>query len=147
MRVGRWIAPTALAALTLALAHGTASAVPAVPTGVTLDFGVFPAGEYCSFPVHIVARTSQSSRTPEVVTGPAVATVTNVASGRSRTYNISGPVIGNKDTGQTLLGQPIENSTHTFLIVVAGQPKFNPDGTLASLNGHVLHDICAELAG
>ena len=85
-------------------------------------------------------------RTDTNVTGPASVTVTNLSTNQSLTYNASGPVARTGFQGLNFLGQPASSGAGTFLIITSGHPTFNPDNTLASLNGRVLHDICAELA-
>ena len=148
MKIWRLATTLALAASALVLAPAAASAAPHVPNGAVEELDL-PAGLYCSFPIHVETVSAQAPR-PDlpstIVTGAYAITVTNADTSASATYNASGPAIGSKQVGLWLLGQPSTSSPNTFLIITAGQPTFNGDGTLASQHGHVLHDICAELA-
>src|SRR5829696_5013743 len=92
-----------LGAIALLLIVGSASAAPTVPKGepifgpdvplpVTIDEGLL-----CEdFAVTLDGVEGQAVRTtlPDgttILTGPAVLTITNADSGRSATFNISGP--------------------------------------------------------
>jgi hypothetical protein len=145
MRLGRWGTITVLTGLLVGLTQSTSSAIT-IPNGTNVDAGTYPADFFCPFPVHVEYRVAFKARTDTNTTGPASVTVTNLNTNQSLTYNASGPVTRAGFQGLNFLGQPASMSATTFLIITSGHPTFNPDGTLASLNGTVLHDICAELA-
>lgn len=136
------------AGLSVAAGQVAASAAPAVPKVVEEVDVTFPAGYACPFEMRIVGTSGQQERGPGNVTGPFALTVTNVETGTSATYNASGPLAQGKSVGTWLLFQPVDNESGAppFVYVTAGNPSFNADGTLASLRGTVLHDVCAELS-
>ena len=93
-----------------------------------------------------------------VVTGPAIATVTNLVTGKSITYNISGPGkiddLGDDDPntnhfflkGQNLISNVIPG-TDPFLITTSGNVSFIVNKPIDEpLRGHISHNVCAELA-
>jgi hypothetical protein len=145
MRLRRWGTITVLTGLLIGLTPSMSSAIK-IPNGTNVDAGSYPAGFLCPFPVHVEYLVTAMPRTDTNVTGPASVTVTNLSTNQSLTYNASGPVTRTGFQGLTFLGQPASSGAGAFLIIVSGHPTFNPDDTLASLNGTVLHDICAELA-
>ena len=136
-----------IAAPLLLLTALPSSAAPAIPHGTTYSI-TLAAGDPCPFAVRLDIRDGQRSLTTgtglTLIAGPLAVTATNLATGTRRTYNISGPLVGSARVGLWMLAQPKE-SGNPFLIVTAGQPSFHADGTLASLHGTVLHDVCAEL--
>jgi hypothetical protein len=90
-----------------------------------------------------------------VVTGPANAKVTNTDTGKSKTYNISGP--GKIDfatgrqflKGQNLISNLIDNDElDPFLWVTSGNVSFITGQPIDApgLRGHISHDVCEELA-
>jgi hypothetical protein len=145
MKLGRWGTITVLTGLLIVLTPSMSSAIT-IPNGTNVDAGSYPAGFFCPFPVHVEYLVAAKARTDTNITGPASVTVTNLRTNQSLTYNASGPVTRTGFEGLNFLGQPVTSSANTFLIITSGHPTFNPDDTLASLNGTVLHDICAELA-
>jgi hypothetical protein len=145
MKLGRWGTVTVLTGLLIGLAPSVSPAIT-IPNGTNVDAGTYPAGFFCPFPVHVEYVVAQIPRTETNITGPASVTVTNLSTNQSLTYNASGPATRTGFQGLTFLGQPASMSPNTFLIITSGHPTFNPDNTLASLNGTILHDICAELA-
>jgi hypothetical protein len=93
-----------LAAVTLVLSLvlvAPASADPPPRTPIPLpDPFVLPGGEFCNFDVRVTytninevftTRTNPDGSTTFRVTGSAFATVTNVSTGKSLQFNISGP--------------------------------------------------------
>jgi hypothetical protein len=148
----------AAAALLLTAAPGWAA--PKVPhaEGVVVDLG-----QPCDFPIEVVVKSEQSDLTPEnppravlpngleVVTGPGVATVTNTDSGKSATYNISGPFKYDPATNRVFVGgnnliSNVVAGTEPFLWLTAGKVSFVLGQPFdAPLRGHVIHDVCAEL--
>jgi hypothetical protein len=151
-----------LAALALLLLAEPSSAAPTVPNGdkFSIDLpGDLPA--VCDFRVRITVTTAQLQRAElpnglQVWSGAAVATVTNLDTTESVTYNISGPSKPNPATGQvTLYGQNLllgleglsGPGGRKFLWLTNGtvsltslQPVFEED-----LRGHIRFDVCAEL--
>jgi hypothetical protein len=130
---------------------------PAVPKGETFTF-TLDAGVVCSFGVKITATSQQMERATlpngiVIVTGAALVTITNQDSGASATYNISGPTRFDPSTGRlvltglNLLIGPAD-SGGPFLIVTSGRVSFivNQPLDMQQLRGHVMHDVCAELA-
>src|SRR3982750_4676226 len=80
-----------------------ASSAPRVPGGTYFAFDLPnpEVGAVCSFPVRLSGYSAQKERVTlpnglVVVTGPAVLTVTNLETGKSLTYNISGPSLLDK---------------------------------------------------
>jgi hypothetical protein len=153
---GRWtvfgVAGLAMTCVGVTGAH----AVPAVPGGQPFEFSA-PAGEFCDFAL-AAAGTSAASVRPAspggdlIATGPVALTVTNLETGASRSYNISGPTFVDTATGRltltgpALVGQPASNNAgSTFLVVTAGRWVFTPQNTIYSTSGTIAHDICAEL--
>ena len=148
-----------LCALALLLPAQPAWSAPKVPTGepFTLSFG---AGEVCDFAIVITGTSAQAARVtlPSgqiVITGPAVATVTNDVTGESATYNISGPFLFDEDTervtlrGTNLIIGPLGSSGDNtkFLIFTAGTASFILNHPIDEpLRGTVIQDVCAELA-
>ena len=117
----------------------------------------FPEGEFCSFAVLLefpVARVIATTFPPkpngdvvELQTGRVVARFTSLSTGRSITYNISGPVRSTLHAdGSVTLELPgpqgFFNSINRGRIVV----EFSPDGmgTIIEQTGHA-EDICAAL--
>src|SRR3954464_4926894 len=85
-----------LCSIALGLSSGLASAQPKVPKGETFEFLNAAAGEVCPFPVRVQITANQAVRTTlpngvQVITGPATATATNLTTGESANYNVSGP--------------------------------------------------------
>jgi hypothetical protein len=147
---------TALAVALLAiLAVPTAAlAAPAIPGAepIVLDF---PAGEFCSFPVQLTILDGQRLHEGQgtvLLTGPFTATVTNLASGASQTFNASGSTILEPRSGALVLagpaiiGQPASRGVgEPFLIYHRGRAVFTENNTLASITGETV-DICAALS-
>ncbi len=87
-----------------------------------------------------------------VITGAGIAKVTNLDTGKSITYNISGPAKLDKATGRlSLKGQSLifsgPNDPTPFLITTSGNVGFIINEPIDEpLRGHISHDVCAELA-
>jgi hypothetical protein len=153
----RRFALVAVTACLAALAPGQAAAAPQVPGGVTVVY-VDAAGEYCPFNMRTVLVSGAELRATtaaglDIYTGPVVATVTNIDTGVSRTYNVSGPTFFDPQsgelvlTGPALVGQPASRQVgDPFYVVTAGRVTFRQDNTIAGLHGTIAHDVCAELA-
>jgi hypothetical protein len=147
----------------LLLVGGPAEAAPAVPGGTPQPLDL---GQPCEFPIEILATANAAPRAvlPNglvVVTGPAIATVTNTDTGKSKTYNISGPGkiddLGDEDDttnhfflkGQNLISNLIDDENlDPFLITTSGNVSFFQGQPFdePGLRGHISHDVCAELA-
>src|SRR3954454_19038981 len=146
----RLLLPLGLLVATAVGALVVAHAAPTVPGGSTFTL-TFPAGEICSFPISLTvssnAKMYDSGQGVIVATGPTVATVTNLASTTSQTYNISGPELaGNVDVGPWLIFQPASrNVGPPFLILTHGRVTFTPINTIDRVRGNVT-DVCAALA-
>ena len=114
-------------------------------------------GQPCDFQilVEITANAKQRAELPNgvlVITGPGIATVTNRVTGKSITYNISGPGKFDPATnrlslkGQSLISQPPAVGA-PFLITTSGNVSFIVNQPIDQpLRGHISHDVCAELA-
>jgi len=146
------------AALVLMAAPG--SAAPAVPGGTPQELDLMqPCAENYGFQIEVVATLSPGTSEPRttlpngllIFTGSGSATVTNTTTGKSATYNISGPYEYDPNTNRVfihgtnlisnMIGEP-------FLWVTAGTTSFIFDQPFdQDLRGHVIHDVCAELAG
>jgi hypothetical protein len=138
----------------LLLVGGPAEAEPAVPGGTP---EVVDLGQPCDFQilVEVTANAKQRAELPNgelVITGPGIATVTNVETKKSITYNISGPGKFDPTTsrlslkGQSLISQPPEVGD-PFLITTSGNVSFIVNQPIDEpLRGHISHDVCAELA-
>lgn len=138
----------------LLLVGGPAEAEPTVPGGTP---EVVDLGQPCDFEilVQVTANAKQRAELPNgelVITGPGIATVTNVETGKSITYNISGPGKLDKATGRlSLTGQSLissgPNDPTPFLITTSGNVGFIIGQPIDEpLRGHISHDVCAELA-
>lgn len=135
---------------------GVAGAAPAVPKGETATQD-FPAGELCAFPVRVTTvygqTTHNTGQGDTLVTGPFTATVTNLTTGATETFNISGPSLFRTGpdvptvvTGPNLVLQPASrNVGPPFLIYTTGRVAFTPNFTIASRTGNVT-DVCAALS-
>jgi hypothetical protein len=147
-----------LCALALLLLALPAWSAPQVPTGE--DFTLtFDAGEVCDFAIEITGTSAQAARVTlpsgqMVITGPAVATVTN-ETGESVTFNISGPSLFDEETGRVtlrgtnlIIGPSGSSGGDTgFLIFTAGTVSFIMGQPIDEpLRGTVIQDVCAELA-
>jgi hypothetical protein len=150
-RLRRWrlSAGLALAAAAAVAAPAGAGAAPAVPGAEPVVVVPREAG-YCGFPVQIAVLDGTKVRVNNgsvLSTGPLVAIVTNLDTGVSRTYNISGPTF--KDgtlKGSALIGQTVDfGAPAPLLIVNHGQATFNSSGILTSLTGHQ-DNICSDLS-
>jgi hypothetical protein len=111
----------------------------------------FRAGTACDFAVSIVQTGEQQERVelPGVLifTGRSTVTVTNLETGASRTYNVSGPVQFDPDTQRvTLLGPSlvIEPERDGFLIQTRGQVTFVLNEPIEEQLG-TQRDVCADL--
>jgi hypothetical protein len=115
----------------------------------------YPAGEFCSFPVRFTFLDGQRLHEGQgtvILTGPFVATVTNLASGASQTFNASGPTLVEHRSGALVLAGPAiigESASmgvgEPFLIYQRGRAVFTQNNTLASSTGTTV-DICAALS-
>ncbi|TCO44906.1 hypothetical protein EV646_10978 [Kribbella antiqua] len=157
LRIMRSFALLAVAlASCLVAVQAAQAAPPVVPNGEPFEI-LSPAGEYCSFPLRISGESAAVVRpgSPNgdlIITGAVAVTVTNLATGESRSYNVSGPTFVDAQTGlqvfrgPALIGQPVSvNAEDTFLIITRGQWTFDPTTTAHSFRGRIAHDICAEL--
>jgi hypothetical protein len=152
----RLLGAAAVLASAAAMIPGVAGAAPAVPKGEPMTFD-FLAGELCAFPVEITIvngqKTHETGQGDILVTGPFTATVTNLTTGATQTYNISGPTffrdgpdVPTVSTGPQLILQPASrNVGPPFLIYTTGRVTWTPEFTIASLTGHVT-DVCAALS-
>ena len=152
----RFLGAAAVLASAAAIIPGVAGAAPAVPKAEPLTFE-FRAGELCPFPVQIVVldgtKIHNTGNGDTIVAGPISATVTNVTTGATRTYNASGPTffrsgadVPTVSTGPQLILQPASrNVGPPFLIYTTGRVTWTPNFTIASRTGHVT-DVCAELS-
>jgi hypothetical protein len=149
-----------LCALVLALMGVSANAAPnphsgRIPVETPPDFTVT---DVCPFPVaiHIVINKEFSKEHKNgmtIITGRLVATLTNTQTGKSVTYNISGPVQITQQNGletDVFLGRSLLFNPDIGMIVTSGRAvtTFNPATgvfTLVSLHGHA-EDVCAALA-
>ena len=137
--------------LTAAIGKPTRSPVP-------FESVEFPAGEFCSFPVLLefpehkyIAKAFPPDANGDVVeiqTGKAFARYTNLSTGTSITYNISGPtrIIFHPDGSLTIIApgpQLFFDSIHWGNIV----GEFSPDGelTLIKVTGRT-ENVCAALS-
>jgi hypothetical protein len=141
----------------LLLVGGPAEAVPAVPHGMTLNPFETPCPDFTV----LVEQTSNSlERTVlpngvSVIAGPGIAKVTNLETGKSITYNISGPGTFDPATnrlslkGLSLISNDpnVSGAQPPFLWVTSGNVGFIINQPIdQQLRGHILHDVCAELA-
>jgi hypothetical protein len=161
MRSHRFLAGSAgaLAAACMAACLATsAQAAPKVPQGSSFEFDLVvgsPLGSACPFPVHVSGTSAQKTHDTNgvvVATGPFVATFTNLDNGTSLTYNISGPTLADRvsgDTvyvGDTLILQP--SSLHpgdTFIKYIHGRVEMTAENTIGHVSGKVV-DVCAALS-
>jgi hypothetical protein len=111
----------------------------------------FRAGTACDFAVSIVQTGEQQERVelPGVLifTGRSTATVTNLETGASRTYNISGPVQFDPSTNEVTLFGPslvVEPERDGFLIYTHGQVTFVVNESIDEQLGNQ-RDVCADL--
>lgn len=161
MRLPRMSVAVATAVLGTFALVGTAHA--AEPVTIPLP-GTDTAGSagYCSFPVTVVYTSDQQLRPGPngLTTGHATATVTNDTTGKTLTYNVSGPgkVTNNPDGsfavvagGPNLLWTTVANSYPGVpqLAYSTGRVQFSVASsgktTSYSLNGSRT-DVCAALA-
>ena len=147
----RWrlSAALALAAAAAVAAPAGAGAAPAVPGAEPVVVVPSEAG-YCGFPVEIAVLDGTQVRVNNgrvLSTGPLVAIVTNLDTGVSRTYNISGPTF--KDgtlIGSALIGQTVAFGAEEALLVINhGRATFDSSGILTSITGHQ-DDVCDDLS-
>jgi hypothetical protein len=146
-----------ISGVALVLSAAAAIAAPTVPNGTTSTFLDAPAGEVCPFHVVVTITANSTIRAirpngVQVIAGPGVATATNEDTGRSATYNVSGPGTFDPATnrltlfGQGLIDQPSSVGS-PFLITTSGKVSFIVEQPIdQALRGHISHDICAELA-
>lgn len=118
----------------------------------------FAAGEFCSFPVllefpvaQVIAKTFPPKPNGDVVelqTGHVVARFTNLSTGTSITYNISGPVrFTFHADGSVTLHTPGPQGFFSSINWGLIQGEFSPDGvlTIIKVTGHT-EDVCAALS-
>jgi hypothetical protein len=154
-RNSRLFGAAAVLASVAVVMPGVAGAAPAVPKGETFTFD---PGDVCAFPVQITVvygqKTHDTGQGDTLVTGPFTATVTNLTTGATRTFNVSGPSLFRTGpdvptavTGPNLISQPASRMVGPpFLIYTTGRVTFtSPDFTIASRTGNVT-DVCAELS-
>jgi hypothetical protein len=142
---------------------GPAQAVP--PQAVPFSFDLpgtntEPLDGYCAFPVHIEGVSNQKTNPHGKATGFGSATVTNLTTGKTLKFNISGPgTITALDggytidgTGHWLLYTTVENSQPAGVLQLAYttghvQVTVDKDGqtTEYKLNGKST-DVCAALS-
>ena len=109
----------------------------------------FPAGEFCAFPVEgILLDGTKVHEEHGIVfsTGPISATITNLDTGASATYNASGATfVDGTLAGASLIGQPkSRNVGDPLLIIIRGRVTFTENNTIDTSTGKRI-DICAEL--
>lgn len=117
------------------------------------DADTFRAGTLCDFKVSIVQTGEQQERVtlPNgviIITGRSTGTVTNVDTGVSRTYNVSGPVQLDPSTQRVTLFGPslvLEPKRDGFLIHTRGQVTFVLNHPIEEQLG-TQRDVCADLA-
>lgn len=159
-RVLTMLAVLALCALALLVMATGASADPnpnsgRIPVETPPDITVT---DVCPFPVAIhVDINKEFSKEHKngvtIITGRLVATVTNTETGKSVTYNISGPVhITSQDGLETdvLLGRSLVFDPDIGMLVTSGRVVVvvnleTGEFTLVSRQGHA-EDVCATLA-
>lgn len=150
---------------------GTAYADPPLVPQPTIKLAASnPSGKgYCPFPVQIDQSSGQNTTTSTgpngetiyKITGNAIATVTNLKTGKQLTYHINGPgtVVVNPDGsfsgdagGANLLWTMVANSYPGVpqLAYTTGHVQFTVDAsgktTSYSLSGGSSTDVCAALA-
>jgi hypothetical protein len=104
----------------------------------------------CDFPVTIEATGEQLVRTTlpsgvMIITGRQVAKVTNVDTGESATYNVSGPVQFDPKTKRVTLFGPSLILGEGLLIQTKGQISFIENMPIEEQVG-TQRDVCADLA-
>jgi hypothetical protein len=82
------MAISVVAAAGVAMAMGVAQAAPQAGEPITTHLA---AKDYCGFPVTVVNTSNQELRGGGKFTGPGDVTVTNDQTGKTITYNVSGP--------------------------------------------------------
>lgn len=140
-----------------------AGAAPAVPKGTSFELLLQdPAdleegrlGAVCSFPVLLAGVDAQRTHTNGgvvLLTGPAVVTATNVATGKSLTFNISGPRLEDPRTGnlvfvgQTLILQPTGfEPADPFLRFFTGRVEQTSGNRIDNVSGRTT-DVCQALS-
>lgn len=150
------VALTAAAAVTGLAAP--AGAAPAVPKGAEFELLLSPAGELgsvCPFPVLLTgvdAQRAHENGGVVLLTGPAVVTATNLETGKSMTFNISGPRLVDPRTGnivfvgQTLILQPTAfEPDDPFLLFVKGRVEQTSNNRIDNISGRTV-DVCEALA-
>jgi hypothetical protein len=124
----------------------------AKPSSCPADALCFDAGTACEFNVQIVQTGVQKERVtlPNgviIFSGRSTATVTNLDTGASMTYNVSGPVQLQPSTNRvTLLGPSlvVEPDPDGFLIQSKGQVTFVVNESIDEQLG-TQRDVCADL--
>ena len=168
MKKTRTLLAAAAAIAGLVAFAGPAQAVPpkAIPfvfdlpgTGFLVRGCLRRTDGYCAFPVHIEGVSNQKTNPHGKATGFGSATVTNLATGKTLKFNISGPgTITSLDggytidgTGHWLLYTTVENSQPAGVLQLAYttghvQVTVDKDGqtTEYKLNGKST-DVCAAL--
>jgi hypothetical protein len=137
---------------------------PTVPKGEVFDPAFFPGGNVlgsvCDFPIRLDQTSAQTDRHTFsngliLITGSAVAKVTNQVTGKSATFNISGPFTFDPATqrvavrGTNLILGPLGSSGPNikFLIFTSGTLGFILNNPIdVPLNGTVRQDVCAALS-
>jgi hypothetical protein len=150
----RMVFVSIVGALALLVSTGPAFAAPVVPHGTPLEPTQIPAGQLCPFDLLIEGVSGAATRATlpsgtDVITGPAFVKITNQDTGKSATYNISGPGFIS-DTGEIVLtGQGLifqfPEVGPPFLIVTNGRVAFPENAPIETFNGRIAHDVCAEL--
>jgi len=123
---------------------------PSVATAAEPDLTFEGAHRVCSFgvAVFLVDGTKLHENDGRILfTGPLTATIVNLATGKAKTYNISGPTF--KDgtlTGPALIFQPADAGLgDPFLITNHGRVTFNADTSINTITGKQTN-VCAQLA-
>lgn len=140
-----------------------ATAAPTVPNGTPFellledpaDLDNGQLGAVCPFPVllsGVDAQRTHDNGGVVLLTGPAVVTVTNLKSGKSMTFNVSGPRLVHPQTGnitfvgQTLILQPTGFvPDDPFLKFIAGRVEQTAGNRIDNISGRTI-DVCQALS-
>jgi len=159
----RFAVATIVAAAVLMGTGTVANAEPPIPIPPNPET-TWPAGTVCPYPVHVVATENKSllhqlSNGQLVITGKLTERVTNLDTGRSESYKVSGPlrIISHDDGSATVISHgrlflSLSSSADVggpglFIYIGRVVAQVSPDGTLVSVSRipRVI-DVCAALA-
>ncbi len=156
MTLNGFVASSAASAVTVACIAGSMASAQAAPPRVSDTIFFNGDDAVCSFNVEATFTSGQKEReVPNVVvsTGFFAITFTNVNSGKTVTYNASGPTLVQKKSGNVVLTglsivfQPEDHpAADTFLRYHSGRVVIDPATlTTVSSTGRVV-DVCAALS-